>query len=78
MQVPASSAFTVETDSSANLASTAPVIAGPQVTLALSTPITAASQVTTVAYTAPGSNPLQDLASNDAKACVLALLEEAI
>ena len=40
-------------------------VSGSSVTLTLAAPVISADTVT-VAYTAPGSNPIQDLATNDA------------
>ena len=67
--VPAASAFTVKVDgSAASLASSGPVeVSGSTVTLTLASPV-AASATATVSYTAPSSNPLQDVGGTDAVA----------
>ena len=67
--VPAPSAFTVKVDgSAASLASGGAVeVSGSTVTLTLAAPV-AASATATVSYTAPLSNPLQDVGGTDAVA----------
>ena len=61
---PANSAFTVK-GAGADQNPTAVAVSGRQVTLTLGTAATA-GQTVTVSYTAPGTNPIQDAAGNDA------------
>jgi uncharacterized repeat protein (TIGR02059 family) len=61
---PASSAFDVQVNSVARALSSVGV-AGSAVTLTLATPVISTDNVT-VAYTIPGSNPIEDVAGNDA------------
>ncbi|MGZ8527385.1 MAG: SwmB domain-containing protein [Candidatus Limnocylindrales bacterium] len=64
--VPAASAYAVAVNSSPRSISTVG-IGGSTVTLTLSSPVTS-GQTVTLSYTIPGTNPIQDVAGNDAAA----------
>ena len=63
--VPAPSAYTVAVGGATGVAPSSVAVVGAKVKLTLSTTATSGDTVT-VAYTKPGTNPLQDLADNDA------------
>ena len=65
--VPAASAYSVVVGSATGVAPSSVAVSGAKVTLTLSTGA-ASGDTVTVTYTKPGTNPLQDLASNDAAA----------
>ena len=65
--VPAPSAYSVVVDSATGVAPSSVAVTGAKVKLTLSTAATS-SDVVTVTYTKPGTNPLRDLAGNDAAA----------
>ena len=65
--VPAASAYSVVVGSATGVAPSSVAVSGTKVTLTLSTGA-ASGDTVTVTYTKPGTNPLQDLASNDAAA----------
>ena len=64
---PAASAFTVRVAGTARTVSDVSV-AGRAVTLTLAAPAVTGDQTVTVSYTVPSSNPIQDIAGNDAAA----------
>ena len=63
--VPAATAYSVVVGSATGVAPSSVAVSGAKVTLTLSTGA-ASGDTVTVTYTKPGTNPLQDLASNDA------------
>ena len=65
--VPAASAYSVVVGSATGVPPSSVAVSGAKVTLTLSTGA-ASGDTVTVTYTKPGTNPLQDLASNDAAA----------
>ena len=65
--VPAASAYTVVVASATGVAPSSVAVSGAKVTLTLTTGAASGNTVT-VTYTKPSTNPLQDLASNDAAA----------
>ena len=65
--VPAATAYSVVVGSATGVAPSSVAVSGAKVTLTLSTGA-ASGDTVTVTYTKPGTNPLQDLASNDAAA----------
>ncbi len=65
--VPAPSAYSVVVDSATGVAPSSVAVTGAKVKLTLSSAATS-SETVTVTYTKPGTNPLQDLAGNDAAA----------
>ena len=65
--VPATAAYSVVVDSATGVAPSSVAVTGAKVKLTLSTAATSSDTVT-VTYTKPGTNPLRDLAGNDAAA----------
>ena len=64
--VPVASAYSVVVAGATGVAPSSVAVSGARVTLTLSAATTASTTTVTVTYTKPSTNPLQDLANNDA------------